>query len=121
MKNLNKKAVVTYTLNDTELKAVNSMVGLIGQAEKLSATRNEVIVQTSEMFAKTVGTNPTFEQWTELVNQLTMLSIKQLGIAESTFKNYLTDIYKNCEIMFDLVKPKNKVVQLFQWQKQGLS
>jgi hypothetical protein len=71
MKKLNKKAVVTYTLNDTELKAVNSMVGLIGQAEKLSATRNEVIVQTSEMFAKTVGTNPTFEQWTELVNQLT--------------------------------------------------
>jgi hypothetical protein len=57
----------------------------------------------------------------ELVNQLTALSIKQLGIAESTFKNYLTDIYKNCEIMFDLVKPKNKVVQLFQWQKQGLS
>jgi excinuclease UvrABC helicase subunit UvrB len=108
MKNLNKKAVVTYTLNDTELKAVNSMVGLIGQAEKLSATRNEVIVQTSEMFAKTVGTNPTFEQWTELVNQLTMLSIKQLGIAESTFKNYLTDIYKNCEIMFDLVKPKKQ-------------
>jgi excinuclease UvrABC helicase subunit UvrB len=108
MKKLNKKAVVTYTLNDTELKAVNSMVGLIGQAEKLSATRNEVIVQTSEMFAKTVGTNPTFEQWTELVNQLTMLSIKQLGIAESTFKNYLTDIYKNCEIMFDLVKPKKQ-------------
>lgn len=108
MKHIHKKPVVTYTLNDTELKAVISMVDLIGQAEDLNVTRNEVIVQLSELFAKTLGTTPTFEQWTELVEQLTTLSIKQLGIAESTFKNYLTDIYKNCEIMFDLIKPKKQ-------------
>ena len=103
-----KKAVDTYTLSATELQAVNEMVGLIGQAEKLAVTRNEVIVKLSEVFAKTLGTEPSYEQWTELVNQLTALAIKQLGIAESTFKNYLTDIYKNCEIMFDLVKPKKQ-------------
>ena len=103
-----KKAVDTYTLSATEIQAVNEMVGLIGQAEKLAVTRNEVIVKLSEVFAKTLGTEPSYEQWTELVNQLTALAIKQLGIAESTFKNYLTDIYKNCEIMFDLVKPKKQ-------------
>lgn len=103
-----KKAVDTYTLSATELQAVNEMVGLIGQAEKLAVTRNEVIVKLSEVFAKTLGTEPSYEQWTELVNQLTALAIKQLGIAESTFKNYLTDIYKNCEIMFDLIKPKKQ-------------
>ena len=108
LKQATKKAVDTYTLSATELQAINEMVGLIGQAEKLAVTRNEVIVKLSEVFAKTLGTEPSYEQWTELVNQLTALAIKQLGIAESTFKNYLTDIYKNCEIMFDLVKPKKQ-------------
>ena len=108
MKTNTKKAVVTYTLNDNELKAVNSMVVMIEQAEKLNKDRNEIIVELSEVFAKTVGTKPTYEQWTEVVNQLTIQTIKSLGLAESTFKNYLTDIYKNCEIMFDLEKPKKQ-------------
>src|SRR5210317_2527118 len=108
MKTNTKKAVVTYTSNDNELKAVNSMVVMIEQAEKLNKDRNEIIVELSEVFAKTVGTNPTYEQWTEVVNQLTIQTIKSLGLAESTFKNYLTDIYKNCEIMFDLEKPKKQ-------------
>lgn len=108
MKTNNKKAVVTYTLNDNELKAVNSMVVMIEQAEKLNKDRNEIIVELSEVFAKTVGTKPTYEQWTEVVNQLTIQTIKSLGLAESSFKNYLTDIYKNCQIMFDLEKPKKQ-------------
>lgn len=108
MKTNTKKAVVTYTLNDNELKAVNSMVVMIEQAEKLNKDRNEIIVELSEVFAKTVGTKPTYEQWTEVVNQLTTQTIKSLGLAESSFKNYLTDIYKNCQIMFDLEKPKKQ-------------
>ena len=97
----NKKATWSLVLNETQVKALDS---IRSNLVKGKGSIDTAVIQT----AKHLGENPTLELWQVTFDRLQNDFETVNKIAEKTAKNWLTEVKKGLADKYELTKPQSE-------------
>jgi hypothetical protein len=95
-------------LSDVTKSSLNEIVTSSINAYDAGIKKAELIYSTSEAFASSLGTNPTYEDWNAQFNYVEREIVARRKISVESAQNILTEVRKTMATAFGLEKPKAK-------------
>lgn len=101
-------SVKEVILSDVTKSQLNEIVTSAISAYDAGIKKAEAVYMTAEMLASSLGTVPTFEDWTAQFNYAEREIVARRKISVESAQNLLTEVRKTMATAFGLEKPKAK-------------
>lgn len=101
-------SVKEVILNPVTKSSLNEVVTSSITAYDAGIRKAEAVYSTAEAFALSLGTAPTFEDWTAQFNYVEREIVARRKISVESAQNLLTEVRKTMSTAFGLEKPKAK-------------